>query len=358
MRRSVSHKKWLFLAVAAAPAIIVGGCSSSSPAQSSYDFDSGSGSDSASSNDSSKNSDGSTSQDGSTPSDGSSASDSSSSADANDSGTPPFMTPDAGPGACDPASTWATGTLIPISTASDDALDSVTPDELTIAWTSGNAIFYSDRASSTDAFGTAQNLDVAAGITAGTYAADRVALSPDGLRLVVVNADEQGFSEFTRTARIGSGNTFASPDVGGFGNIDLDTPSGASVGDPVIGATDTTFFYSVYGGGATSTIYRALRLTSTDAWSSGAALDVATDLQAQGSSRRQPTAISSDNRTLFFYDQVNSIERASWINESTGEFDTFADLGTRVWAAPNSACSTLYYSSAGTSSVDLFSATH
>jgi hypothetical protein len=268
------------------------------------------------------------------------------------------MTPDSGASACDPAATWATGTLLSISTGHDDELDAITPDELTIAWTSNSVIWYADRASTADAFGTPQDLDQGASITAGTYTANRVALSPDGLRIVVVSADLQGFSELTRTARTGSGSTFASPDQTAFGNINADTPSGGSVGDPVIGASDTTFFYSVYGAGDDNTVYRALRLTPTDAWSSGAALNVTSALQAQGSLRRQPTAISSDNRTLFFYDQVNSIERASWINEMTGQFDTYADLGAHINAAPNSACSVLYYSAAGASSVDLFSATH
>jgi hypothetical protein len=242
-----------------------------------------------------------------------------------------------------------------ISTASDDTLDSITPDELTIAWTSNGAILYADRASVGDAFGSPQNLDDSASIDAGTYTADRVALSPDGLRLVVVNPDAQGFSEFTRSDRT---STFQSPEDDSFSNINSGTPVGGSVGDPVVGASDTTFFYSVYGAGDANTVYRSLRLTPSDAWSSGAALNVAAGLQASGSLRRRPTGISSDNRTLFFYDQVSSTERASWINETTGSFDTFADLGPRVWAAPNSACSTLYYSSPGSSSVDLFSATH
>jgi hypothetical protein len=34
----------------------------------------------------------------------------------------------------------------------------------------------------------------------------------------------------------------------------------------------------------------------------------------------------------------------------------FVDLGTRTMAAPNAACTTLYYSAAGASTVDLFSA--
>ena len=257
--------------------------------------------------------------------------------------------PEAG---CDPNATWSSGTRIAASTADDDLLDSITPDELSIAWTGGpsgsRVVYYADRASTSDAFGGVQSL------ATNQFTADRVALSPDGLRLVVVDADPTlGFSELTRTARMGAGNTFASPTPGGFTNINADT-GGKSVGDPVVGSSDTSFYYSLYGSGATTTVYRSLRLTPADPWGGGAALNVASGLLASGSQRRRPTGISSDNITLFFFDEVSSTERAAWVNQSTGSFDTFADLGARTWAAPSTTCATLYYTSAGTSMLDLF----
>jgi hypothetical protein len=181
-------------------------------------------------------------------------------------------------------------------------------------------------------------------VSSGTFADDRVALSPDGLRLVAVDADRQGFSELTRPARTGAGNTFGAPSPGGYVNFDAagTLASGQSFGDPVLGASDTTFYYSVYGGGQSATIYRAARLLAGDTWPLGAPLSGA-PLDAVGTARRRPTAISADDQTLFFWDEVAGLERAGWIDRGTGVFDNFVDLGSRAGAAPNAACDRLYY---------------
>jgi hypothetical protein len=257
---------------------------------------------------------------------------------------------------CNTTPSWGAGVLLSISTSADDELDSVTPDELSIAWTSGTGssavVEYADRASTSDPFGTPQTL------AAGQFTTDRVALSQDGLRLVVVNADGQGFSELTRTSRLPPGNTFGAAGVGTYSNLDAagELASGQSYGDPVLSADDHAFYYSVYGAGLTTTVYRTERLFPNDAWPAGAPVAAAAGLAAQGSLRRRPTGISSDEQTLFFWDEVMGMERAAWIDESTGSFDIFANLGTQSMAAPNTACTELYFSSMGTSSVDLFSA--
>jgi hypothetical protein len=259
---------------------------------------------------------------------------------------------------CSMSASWATGALIVAPTGSNDELDAVTPDELTIAWTEGSGgaatIEYADRSTTSDPFGPAQAL------AAGQFAADRVSLSSDGLRLVVVDADAQGFSELVRASRAAPGNAFGAPAVGSYAN--LDTPgtlaAGQSYGDPVLAADDSAFYYSVYGGGQVTTIFRATRLVSGDTWQVGSPLTSSTGLAAQGSLRRRPTGISSDEQTLFFWDEVQGIERAAWIDESTGAFDLFVDLGPRSMAVPDSMCSRLYYSSPGSASVNLFVAAH
>ena len=271
--------------------------------------------------------------------------------------------PDAGDGGgippppvavCSATATWGAGVLLSVSTTFDDELDAITPDELTIAWTAGTAttptIEYADRAASGDAFGTPQT------VAAGSFSTARAALSHDGLRLVVVNADGQGFSELTRASRSPPGNTFGAPSVGSYTNLDAPgaLAAGESYGDPVLSADDNAFYYSVYGGGLTATIYRTARLLPGDAWPAGAALAGSSGLDAQGSLRRQPTGISSDEQTLFFWDQVMGTERAAFVDSSTGAFDVFVDLGTRAMAAPSTSCASLYYSAQGQSSVDLF----
>jgi hypothetical protein len=256
---------------------------------------------------------------------------------------------------CDPSATWGTGALIAVSTPSDDALDSITPDELTIAWTAGSGstatVEYADRATSSDPYGAPQAL------AAGLFTTDRVSLSSDGLRLVVVNADGQGFSELVRAGRT-SADAFGEPAVGAYANLDMPgaLAAGQSYGDPVLAADDAVFYYSIYGGGQTTTMFRTSRLVSGDSWEEGTPLTASTGLAAQGSLRRRPTGISSDEQTLFFWDEVQGMERAAWIDHATGAFDAFVDLAARSMAAPNVTCTRLYYSSPGAASIDLFAA--
>jgi hypothetical protein len=131
-------------------------------------------------------------------------------------------------------------------------------------------------------------------------------------------------------------------------------PPELSYGDPLLGADDAVFYYSAYGGSQTATIYRAERLLSTDPWPAGAALAPSTGLAAQGALRRRPTGISSDEQTLFIWDEIMGMERAAWIDPSTGAYDVFVDLASYSLAAPASSCNTLYYSAPGASSIDLF----
>ena len=258
---------------------------------------------------------------------------------------------------CNPSASWGAGALLSVSSSLDDVLDAVSPDELSIAWTEGSGstatLQVADRMTTAAAFGTSQT------IAAGSFSTARVALSQNGLRLVVVNSDGQGFSELTRTSRLPPGNTFGAPAPGSCTNLDAAgiLAAGESYGDPVLSADDNAFYYSVYGAGRTATIFRAARLLPGDAWPVGAAIPASSGLAAQGSLRRQPTAISSDEQTLFVWDQVMGTERAAFIDESTGAFDVFVDLGARSMAAPNTSCTNLYYSAEGTSSVDLFVAT-
>ncbi len=275
-------------------------------------------------------------------------------ADAGDDGA--GFTGPAPPGAaCSRTASWGAGVLLSVSSVSDpDAFDAITPDELSVVWTLGQGsartVNYADRGSTSDPFGAPQSL------AAGQFITDRVAISPDGLRLIVVNADAQGFSELTRTTRTGA---FGVAATGSFSNLDAAgvLSAGQSYGDPVLSADDTVFFYSVYGAsGQTQTIFRSARLLPGEAWSDGAPVQ-ASAFNAQGALRRRPSGISADKQTLFFWDDVSSMERAAWINDSTGVFDTFVDLGARSMAAPNQACSRLYYSAQGASSVDVFTST-
>lgn len=342
-------KPWLVLAVAFAPAAWIG-CSSDPPVSSN---------DTSVLRDSGADGkidlgDGSPEGDASAPSDGGVSDGAALDSGTQDSG--PVIGP-VGPAVCDGGAFGAGGLLSLSSATEDDRLDSVTPDELSIAWTTGAGgsavLSYADRASTADAFGAPQTF------AAGTYTADRVALSPDGLRLIVVKADRSGFEELTRAHRTGAGNTFSTPTEGPFANnVNGLVPPGSFVGDPVIDSSDVNFFYSQYDGTSGPTIFRANRLgfTYNDSWGIGFALDADASLEASGASRKQPTGVSADARTLFVFDQATSTERVSTQAPSSTQWGATVDYGQHLYAAPTESCGALYYSSAGASSLDLFTA--
>lgn len=282
-----------------------------------------------------------------------------------------YMGPGLPPAVCGPGAILGTGTLVAISPVSggaavpgldgsvgddggvglEDTLDSVTPDELSIAWTVGHGttaiLEYADRDSTALAFGGPQVL------AAGPYAVDRAALSPDGLRLVLIGSGGQGFTELIRSAR---GDAFgpAPTDAGegSYSNFEMASSDGASeaavYGDPVISADDAAFYYSATPSGGTPTVFRSARLLTTDAWPTGAALRGST-----GSLVGRPTGISSDGQTLFLSPMSGTLD-ALWVDDSTGVFGSVVDLGALTSAAPNQACDRLYYSAQGAGSVDLF----
>jgi hypothetical protein len=284
--------------------------------------------------------------------------------DAGDSGgsyQPPPNAPN-----CGTTGSWGSGTLLSVSTGTDDLLDAITPDELTIVWTqvqgTTRTVTYADRPTIGGAF------DVRS-LPAGLYSNDRVAISPNGLRLVVVDADAQGFSELTRSSR---SDDFVPTSDGGaasttaYQNLNGTLGPGEAYGDPVIAADDAVFFYSVYAvqndAGAPDakanapTIYRSARLLSTDVWPGGSPLASSTGLFPEGSLRQRPTGLSADQQTLFVWSEITTTERMAWLN-GADTFATFADLGSRSMAAPNLACTSLYYSAQGSTSIDLFVAT-
>lgn len=248
------------------------------------------------------------------------------------------------PAVCAPGGTWATGTTLPLSTADEDWLGTITTDELSIAWmsrASGGAltVHYAERERATDAFGTPRTLS-------GTpYAFDRAALRDDGLRLVLVNADRRGFTQLTRDSRE---DAFGSPGDGPLEAINVtgaDMPAGDAYGDPVFAPDDHKFYYSRYGNGRVDTIYVATHLLPDLPFTEGfVAMDTTNEVKAVGGQRRRPTGFSHDMQTFFFWDEVGGTARAGHFTPLTNTFDSFDNLGARPNAMPNASCTRLYYS--------------
>jgi hypothetical protein len=268
------------------------------------------------------------------------------------------------PPKCNPGMAWGTGTKLPISTSQPDLFGAVTPDELTIAWmTTAGAVLYADRANATDAFGAPQTL------TAG-IALDRVALSPDGLTMIVVQTNRYTLAQTTRGSR---GSAFSSTlDTTPFASLDpLSTegdsgttmPSHGLFADPMLSGDGQFMYYSQYGV-STLTMCESYRKTGdTSPWGQGRNL-LETQLAAPDTSgvRMIPTGMSVDDLTLFYWDGVAKTEKAAFRDNAlkNNTFKQFLTLGpTYRNAAPVGSCGRIYYcdgppSGDGGADLDLF----
>lgn len=260
-----------------------------------------------------------------------------------------------GPPECDPAGTWGAGVLLAASTAADETFGAITPDELTIAWqvpldvALGTAdVLVADRAARTDPFGAAKTVASASG-----SALNRVALGPDGLTLVVVRADRKGFAQATRASRSAS---FGALDEAPF-QINIaaseSPPPNTFMDDPVYAGTGAHLFLTLVGPGLATTVRVAERPSSSTPWAN---LNYALgpELVPVGAMKRRPTGVSKDLRTLFFWDEAASIERAAWRKSADATFDAYVDVGARKGAQPTLGCKRIYYSAPGAASVDLY----
>ena len=263
-----------------------------------------------------------------------------------DGGEPDASYPDGGgPPICDPARTFGAPTKIGAPTADLEQFVAISGDERTMAWVTPiddqtANVFYADRASASAEFGPPQSLAPATDY----FALDSVALSADGLRIVVVRADRHGFGVAVRASR---DEAFGEPAPAEYSNLNPyqreAEPRDSFVGDPVLSADDLAFVYSEYGLDIVDTVRISVRQFPEDAWSSTEAL-LAPELVTEGDLRRRPSGISNDLRTLFFWDEIAGSEWAAWRPSALEPFDQFSDLGAFKGALPNARCRRLYFS--------------
>jgi hypothetical protein len=246
------------------------------------------------------------------------------------------------PPVCTVGSKWnvVVGPVV-VGTADDDLMGSITPDEMHIAWmTPDGTVRYADRSAPGMVFGQYETLPA----TPGYFALDRAAFAPGGLELITVATDRKTFGVFTRADGL---TPFAgAPDTAPFAALVAKLGANDKLGDPVVSYDGKTLVYSVFGS-APVTIQVATRPDPKSAWTPVGPLDAAADLQAVGNARRRPTGVSSDLRTLFYWDEVKSTEMAAWRPSVAAPFDTWNDLGPIFGATPGNNCAGLYYSGWG-----------
>jgi hypothetical protein len=252
------------------------------------------------------------------------------------------------PPVCAPSARFGAAQRLAISTAGDDELGSITPDELTIAWVAENKAYVADRTVADAAFG--EPIPVQGG---SDYFA-RVATSPDGLQLVGVRIDGASFGLLTRTAR---GRAFdGAPDESGFGSLysaELARYSEGPFADPLFDATGRRLLYSALDpeSDGVATIYESNFTAGSLPW--GVAVQGPLLFAVDGAFRR-PSGLSSDARTLFYWDEVTMEARAAWRPSRDRAFASSESLGDRRGAAPNAACDRIYFSLIDGAARDLF----
>jgi hypothetical protein len=252
--------------------------------------------------------------------------------------------PGAVTGVCQADSAWGTAQPIAtVSTPDDDLFGSVSATERTLAWMSVvngiPTLHYADRASADVAFNPPGSISIAAGY----YAADRPALSPDGNRLVVVRVDGKGIGEYTRTALYGSfTGTASEASFAALNAQGLLFASDERFGDLQLSNDDRTLYYSRYDSRSRQTVYFVTR-SPGGPWQVGSPVEGA-PLMGSCGRRMRPTGVSSDQLSLFYWDEVTGTERVTFRPTVGAEFAGVIDLGSRLHAQPNVTCKRLYYS--------------
>lgn len=258
---------------------------------------------------------------------------------------------------CNSTTVWGAGALVAnVSTPQADRFGAITGDQLTIAWmNAAGTVLYADRAAPADAFGAPKTLT-------GTIALDRVALSADGLTLIVVRSDRTIFAQATRSARGAAfGNTldtapFAGLDPLSSGVEDGGDAGGGSFADPVLSTNGKFLYYSVLGG-TSSTMAESYR-SGNNPWAKGRILTT-TELVGVGNKLRRPTGLSADSRTLFYWDEVDGVEKMAFRDDAIlakhNQYTQFVNVGAFAGAQPTATCDRLYFEAPGSvGGTDLF----
>ncbi len=244
------------------------------------------------------------------------------------------------PGVCDPALKLGAEVVQDVGAAGVTLL-AMTPDELSLAFTSGAGdallLHIADRASTAADFA-----QVAFTMPDGFDAHSGVALSSDGRQLILVSSEHAGFGELSR---VGRGQAFAGdPDVTAFAKLNALKPmSGHSLGWPVLSSDgQSLYFLSYFGQG----------LVNQSARGKDGVFDIGTEIDpytlgGNDGEYKLINGLSSDERAIFYFDQTTKHAMALFRSRPGAPFYDPLDLGERQGVAPNAGCSRVYSSAAG-----------
>jgi hypothetical protein len=247
--------------------------------------------------------------------------------------------PSVSPGVCDPNLAPTDDQVVDAAVASATLL-SMTPDERTLALVTGEApelvLHVADRASLDDAF-EAREVTLPEGYEAGSG----VALSSDALTLVLVKTDHSGFGSISRAAR---GEAFSTEvDVTAFSRINAQKAmSGRELGWPVLSGDGSTLYFLSYRGPGV-----VVQSTRQKDGRFDLGFEHSLTLSGDEGANKQVTAVSADQRTIFYFDQGTSRASARSRSRPDAPFYDPVDLGDREGVTPSSDCTRLYSSTGG-----------
>jgi len=223
-----------------------------------------------------------------------------------------------------------------VSTEASETLLALTPDELDLAFLRDGALFLAHRSSTRVSFSSGTALTV----PVGWSAAHGAAFSADGLRLLLVSdPDQTKLGELTRSNRESGFST--SIDTSAYTVINQESEFTRRVyAWPSSFGDDQLFFNSSLD--TSSTIMSSLR-TANGSYGAPKALGPGI-LDGSDGKRRLPTGVSSDGRTLFYFNEESGEEEARWRASSSADSPLYdmLSLGARRGAVPNSHCNRLY----------------
>jgi hypothetical protein len=222
----------------------------------------------------------------------------------------------------------------------------ISSDELSVAWASDKGdVYVADRSSPPGMF------DPAVQINDITLAADRPAMSPTGFVVLAVADDRASLVEYRRSKR---STDFARTDGAAVGMLNVFIGDGGAISEPVLGGDKLSLFFLLSFAGGTPVLYESKWSSPDGAWGTPRQLSNPELASDDADHRRRPTGASSDGRTLFYYDEVDGIERAAWRNTPDSPFNLFLDIGDFSDAAPNLRCNLLYYAGTDRDGTGLF----
>lgn len=248
-------------------------------------------------------------------------------------GAPPTFPP----GVCAPD--MSLGTEQAQSVGADNAtLLAMTPDELSIAFTTGSAdtlsLHVADRASAQAAFA-----EVGVTLPDDYEAASGATFTADGLALVLVSKDHGSLGSLTRSKR---GDAFESDvDTTAFAKLNLLKPmSGESIGWPLLSKDGKTLYYVSY---STSALVTQCIRDKDGVFDFGTPIDEFT-LGGAKNKFKLLSGISADERAIFFFDQDTKHAAALFRSRDGAPFYDPVDLGDRHGVVPNGDCTRVYSS--------------